>query len=515
MARYYYEHKGERFGPFSSGELKQVALDGKILPDDLILTESLDKRVPAHKVSGLLPPGEAVATRRTKEHVSPEVVHSTAETTLQSPHSSDTTDQLRARLNQLEMELNDVEMLIAARRRKVWSFVLGWSLLLIVMCVLSVFGLKFNSHGLMALGFGGLVLFFTGGLRVLERWTTGADGANAKSRLQRRTQLCGESKRVKEQLNAESSDNIEIASTISACLQDLATNRRRRCLRAIKALALLAGRTDAALEALCTALQNPKQSIRLATVSELAFVGSPAVPLLSRALSDEDAEIRKTAAQSLGKIGAAAAEAIVPLIALLNRPYQRPSGSKLTKEDQARNAAADALGKIGPAAADAVPSLINVMRDGRNRGFRHCAQVPLERIGAAAIPALIEALNTDTEVEFFHSSVADVLRNIGPTAVPVSTLIHALHHKELGVREFAARALRRIGPAATEAIPALVDALSRESSPVLESVIKALGAIGPDAKSAASALQALRDSKRGGAQIQKCIDSALKRINGQ
>ena len=129
-----------------------------------------------------------------------------------------------------------------------------------------------------------------------------------------------------------------------------------------------------------------------------------------------DAEDRKHAAETLGKIGAEAKDAIPRLVELLMDP-----------EEAVREAAARALGQIGWAAKDAVPKLIALLKDTHDY-VRQVAAGALGEIGTQAedaVPHLIELLKDPGE----------------------------------GVREAAAGALGRIGPAAKDAIPHLVELL--------------------------------------------------------
>ena len=50
---WYYAIDGDRLGPVSSGELKQLAASGEITPDDLIWRDGMPEWTPARKVKGL------------------------------------------------------------------------------------------------------------------------------------------------------------------------------------------------------------------------------------------------------------------------------------------------------------------------------------------------------------------------------------------------------------------------------------------------------------------------------
>jgi len=82
----------------------------------------------------------------------------------------------------------------------------------------------------------------------------------------------------------------------------------------------------------------------------------------------------------------------------------------------------------------------------------------LGRIGAPAVPALIEALkNADPAVRL---EVVEVLGRMGDEAADaVPSLLKLLDDPDPGVRKAAARTLGQIGPAAKDAVPALMRAL--------------------------------------------------------
>ena len=82
----------------------------------------------------------------------------------------------------------------------------------------------------------------------------------------------------------------------------------------------------------------------------------------------------------------------------------------------------------------------------------------LSRIGTAAIPALVDALQNPDPLLRRHA--AQALARIGPEARDaVPDLIVALQDRDEEVRKNVARALGQIGPAAEAAVPALLEEL--------------------------------------------------------
>ena len=108
--------------------------------------------------------------------------------------------------------------------------------------------------------------------------------------------------------------------------------------------------------------------------------------------------------------------------------------------------------------------------------------------GKKPIAALAKALLSDTDLSN-RVTAADSLAEIGPAAKDaVPALIKALRSEDRNTRISAAYALQKIGPAAESAVPALIEALKDDAIRV--DAVSALGAIGPGAKQAVPALLA-------------------------
>ena len=99
----------------------------------------------------------------------------------------------------------------------------------------------------------------------------------------------------------------------------------------------------------------------------------------------------------------------------------------------------------------------------RNWTIRETAADALWRIGPAAVPALIDSLKDPDGYVRFLA--ARSLAHLGSDAeAAVPALIVALDDPEELVRRQAARALGQIGPAAADAIPALINKLQAEAN---------------------------------------------------
>ena len=141
---------------------------------------------------------------------------------------------------------------------------------------------------------------------------------------------------------------------------------------------LRVGRSKAAIPALIKALEDSDWNVRRSATDTLGKIGSEAaIPALLQALEDSDWNVRRSAADTLGKIGS---EAAIP--ALLQA---------LEDSDwKVRKNAANALRKIGSEAV--ISALLQALEDSSS-DVRGSAVSALNEIGSeAAIPALLQAL---------------------------------------------------------------------------------------------------------------------------
>jgi HEAT repeat protein len=191
-------------------------------------------------------------------------------------------------------------------------------------------------------------------------------------------------------------------------------------------------------------------------------------------------------------VGAALREAIRPASPAPRRPPAQPTNVRVAsltadlthRDTHRRQRAAVGLGQIGPAAIESIPALVRALVD-LQPAVRKSAAEALARIdrdwarhdfAASAAPELVHAL-----VSRF-SEVAEeafsVLVRLGPLAVPA--LVAGVKDTEKDLRQAAsARALGRIGPPASAAVPALMWALTREHTHVRQAAAEALAGIGP------------------------------------
>ena len=230
---------------------------------------------------------------------------------------------------------------------------------------------------------------------------------------------------------------------LSAALKDEEWDVRQAAARALGKI-----KDPRAVKPLIAALKDEKWDVRQAAAEALGEIGAPAVEPLIAALKGENKDVRQAAAAMLGRLGwqpgrdetagwywmvkgdwhncvALGSPAVKPLIAALK-----------DENSDVRKAAAEALGKIGDARA--VEPLIAALKD-RYSDVRQAASEALGKIGAPAVEPLIAALK-DKDV---RASATEALVKIGAPAV--EPLIAALKDENKNVRQAAAAMLVRLG----------------------------------------------------------------------
>ena len=229
------------------------------------------------------------------------------------------------------------------------------------------------------------------------------------------------------------------------------------------------------------ALKTGDAATRMKAANELGFMrthGAEATSALVDALEDSYEPVRRNAIYALGAIGTPAVE---PLIAALD-------SEKEAFEMEPILHICDPAHGLAAIGASAVPALVSALKDTREN-VRASAAYALGEIGpvaGAAVDGLIALLTDASEEVRRHATSA-----LGMIKVPVSKTIPALirvleDREDTDLAFFAAQALTRIGPDATEAVPALREALLSDSAYVRGFSSEALSRIGT-----AEALQAL------------------------
>jgi CubicO group peptidase (beta-lactamase class C family) len=216
------------------------------------------------------------------------------------------------------------------------------------------------------------------------------------------------------------------------------------------------------------ALGNADPAIRWDAIVALTHSGAGAVPSLTRALADPDANVRIGAALALGRIGAQAKGAVPRLVEALK-----------DQNAQVRENSARALGAMGTVAAPGADALVLSLADPDPYVVGQAADA-LRRIGASALPGVSRTLTSGTPATRWAATIA--LSKMGPAASPaVAPLISALGDSSDEVRWGATTALGNIGAHARSAAPALLHALSDRDQDVRSGASLALDLIDPPA----------------------------------
>jgi HEAT repeat protein len=139
------------------------------------------------------------------------------------------------------------------------------------------------------------------------------------------------------------------------------------------------------------------------------------------------------------------------------------------EDEQVRGTAAWALGEIGDTAA--VPSLMEALQNDQNQALVNEIVKALQKIGPAAVAALVQLLQHDNAQ--VSLPVAHALAQLGGAAV--DSLVEAMGSADARVADYASVALEQIGTTAAEA---LVQRLEHAEGPQRRQVLELLGQVG-------------------------------------
>lgn len=288
-------------------------------------------------------------------------------------------------------------------------------------------------------------------------------------------------------------------------------------VRAAEQLARLAPHDPSAVPALVRAFTDDHSTVVSEAQRSLRRIGAQrAVPKLLHALSKRDARTRRCAAEVLRDFGSKASDATPELLELLTDRSEgvrveaahalatvggRAAVPRLTralgdKSPSVRAAAANALATLGPEAASACGELHQRLKDKHSDVRVACAKAVwmIQRDAGAAVPVLVAALQEPVSWE-----AALVLARIGPSASnAVPALIERLKREKVPrpLREtcVAALALGQIGAAS---VPALIPILGHSDPRVRTSAALALGYVGAPAAPATLQLVKLLNDPDG------------------
>lgn len=254
------------------------------------------------------------------------------------------------------------------------------------------------------------------------------------------------------------------------------------------------------------ALKQRNEKSRLQAEQALVSIGAPAVPALIAALKDP--QLQDEAAAVLGKIGAAAKDA-VPALAdpilrgdvFLGSPCKNalkaigePAVPGLIEAMATSSNATELAYLMSEIGAPAVPGLIRLLEKASIPEPRVAAAMAMgymRQAGQEGVPALTAALQ-DKEA-LVRRAAARALGDIGSATPPMMTALKAaLSDPDDGVRYSAGESLLQLGVSGVEAVPLLIRRIEGRGN--VRSALRALGEIGPPAKDAvATLIKTLKD----------------------
>ncbi|HZZ29086.1 MAG TPA: HEAT repeat domain-containing protein [Pirellulales bacterium] len=250
---------------------------------------------------------------------------------------------------------------------------------------------------------------------------------------------------------------------------------------AIMALGEIGPDAKPAAAQLVKALSDSQNSVKYAAAFAVGRIGiKEATPDLTKLLDSDDHFMRMISAWSLAKINPEDRKSVDRAVSML------VIGLK-DDNQHVRGAAARGLLELH-APQDVVMSAMADLLADKDPGVRANVVDAISSLGEAAVPRLIKALENDD----MQALAVEVLRRLGPKAKDaVPALILEMKDPDPEYRREVEFALAAIGPASKAAVPTLIEHLTSDEPRVRYTACYALGKIGPDA---AAAIPKLRDN---------------------
>jgi HEAT repeat protein len=313
---------------------------------------------------------------------------------------------------------------------------------------------------------------------------------------------------------------------------------------AVRAIGCLAPSDREAIPVLIEALKDPDLGVRKNAVDALGKFGPIAgesLPPLLAALSDPERSVRRSAVRAVKFHGTEARTAVPIVVGLLEQPHGDvvyPGDPVLYAEEAAvvlqqidpdltasipalvdvlrdeqgnvREIVLAVLAQLGPRAKPAVPALNQVLHD-RTHPRPPQLYLALGAIGPDArevIPALTEAIE-DPDPATSASAAFALWRISGQTDRTLPALLRWFDADPYRAQDYLKQYLTKIGPAADDAVPALITRMQYKN--MTRFIINILGEMGPSARAAVPALrEASQDSDP---YVSEAADKALQRID--
>ncbi len=213
-------------------------------------------------------------------------------------------------------------------------------------------------------------------------------------------------------------------------------------------------------------------------------IGAAAVPALTKAVKEENRNVRRFAIQSLGNLETDARSALPALLQAVK------SNDAVT-----HRFAMEAAYRVDPHSKEVLAVLIETVKN-EEGGYRYRAILLIRGIGKkahSAIPALLKALG-DKDWDTRQLAVR-TLTDVGAGKEAVPTVSRLLRDEDQNVRSSAYQFLQALGPDAEEAVPALVAVVKETDGGFRSRAFVTLRKIGPAAKAAVPVLDELLKSE--------------------
>ena len=264
--------------------------------------------------------------------------------------------------------------------------------------------------------------------------------------------------------------------------------------KAVEALGKIGAKALPAILPLLKSEQATARREAAAFVEKFAAEAKCAVPQLVAALEDSDAYVRKSAATALVAAGHDALGALPDLIKLIENT-----------DPLVRSHAMAVIESIGADAHDAIPALVLQASD-KNLACRTAAGKALAKMSASGIAALLELLKSSRDE--VRTSAAMALTLCGDAAMP--GLAAVLNSENADAGAAALLALDRIpGGAREPAISALISLMKIKTSPTRNGASNALNKCG--AHAVKPLIEALHKCPEAPAEARSLLTDALGR----
>lgn len=248
-----------------------------------------------------------------------------------------------------------------------------------------------------------------------------------------------------------------------------------------------------AVPELAAALRDVDPSVRQAAATALRSIGRPAAaagPLLARALAVEtSAPARQAMSRALARLGSDASEATPALLDALDSDIV-----------DARRLACRGLADVAPPSRRVVERLLDVMLRDPDSRVRDAARSALAEMGVemqAHVPRLVEALGDRDPAVRENAVVRLAEMRPRPREAVDPLLDRMLDDPVLDVRQASERTLRKMGTAASSAVPRLLVAMQDADRERRSDAASVLGAVslGADADIDALVAAAVQDAE--------------------